>query len=324
MKYNVYIWHLNINGSKLNYLSMKAVQLLQKLFLVTLLVITVSAKAQSPSFSVYITNETMISPTVYQFDIYLLSTGNATFEYAASQWGMTVNPLVANGGVLTSSIVGGSTMLSNPAQANVTTQLPASTSNLNIAAKAPPGTGNGSIISSVSGGCASPGTRIVTVRITNTVPFARNTTMNHQFTFNTSSGITGTKVFAYVNSVNTDVTSNGVFYASNTNGTCTQNIVLNPDVATTVANINGSGNGYLNVFPNPTTGPVQVMFLGKSSTHYRLTLIDTIDREVFAKEGTAVKGDNKVDFDLKGLAKGVYMMTLNMDGHTSQVRTIIQ
>jgi hypothetical protein len=302
---------------------MKAMNLLQKLFLLTLLVITVSAKAQSPSFSAYITNETLISPTVYQFDIYLLSTGNATFQYAASQWGFSVNPIVANGGVLTATVVSASTMLSNTAQANVTAQLPASTFNLNVAAKAPPGTGNGSIISSVNGGCASPGTRIVTVRITNTVPFAKNTTMDHQFSFNTLAGVTGTKVFAYVNNLNTDVTPNGMFYGYNTSGTCTQNIVLNPDVATGVNNIN-STSGYFNVYPNPTSGPVQIMFLGKSNSHYRLSLIDTIDREVWTNEGTAAKGDNKVTYDLKGLAKGVYMMTLNMDGQTSQVRTIIQ
>src|SRR5205823_563800 len=62
----------------------------------------------SSSFSCYITNELQISPTVYQFDIYLLNRSTSPFEYAGGQWGITVNSAIANGGTLTPSIVAGS------------------------------------------------------------------------------------------------------------------------------------------------------------------------------------------------------------------------
>src|SRR5438874_1217452 len=131
------------------------------MLLLACVVIATVAKAQTPSFGCYITNEVQVSPTVYQFDIYLLKTGGPDFQYASGQWGIAVNPDVASGGVLTASVVAGSTMLDRASQANTTTMLPAMTSILNIAAKAPPGTGNGSKITDAYGGCTAPGTRVV-------------------------------------------------------------------------------------------------------------------------------------------------------------------
>src|SRR5205814_5369425 len=80
----------------------------------------------APYFTCYITNEVQVSPTVYQFDVYLLRTGSTPFQYAAGQWGITVNSAVVNGGSLTPSIVSGTTQLSNPSQAPVTVSLPPS------------------------------------------------------------------------------------------------------------------------------------------------------------------------------------------------------
>src|SRR2546421_292237 len=69
------------------------------------LILVAVAKGQTPTFSCYLTNEVRVSSTVYQFDIYLLSTGTDAFEYASGQWGITVNSAVVNGGTLTPSIV---------------------------------------------------------------------------------------------------------------------------------------------------------------------------------------------------------------------------
>src|SRR5204862_5403724 len=121
--------------------------------------VSVNVKAVNPSFACYITNEVLVSPTEYQFDVYLLSTGNVPFEYAAGQWGITVNPDVAGGGTLKASIVTGSTILANAAQVNTTAILPSQTFVFNVAAKSPPCTGHGSVITNVSGGCGSRGTK---------------------------------------------------------------------------------------------------------------------------------------------------------------------
>ena len=97
---------------------MKYKSFITKLVGLTIFVILFSAKsdAQTPTFNLYITNEVQVSTTEYQFDIYLLRTGGTTFELANFQAGITVNPLVINGGTLTASVISGSTTLLNTAQ----------------------------------------------------------------------------------------------------------------------------------------------------------------------------------------------------------------
>src|SRR5207247_10974626 len=110
------------------------------------------------------------------------------------EFGISINSAITNRGTLTASIVGGSSQLANVTQDPVTISLPSSTYVLNIAGVSPPGAGNGSLISNLNNGCASPGTRIVRLRITNTVPYASYSTMNHVFNFVTMSGKIATKV----------------------------------------------------------------------------------------------------------------------------------
>ena len=209
---------------------MKYKSFITKLVGLTIFVILFSAKsdAQTPTFNLYITNEVQVSTTEYQFDIYLLRTGGTTFELANFQAGITVNPLVINGGTLTASVISGSTTLLNTAQEPAPIKVSYSVVNnlFNISAGTPPGSGAGSIISNVDGGCTSPGTRIARFKITNTVAFASGSTMNHTYNFLLGAGKVATKVFGYVGGLNTDITASGTLYAYNTAGTCTQNIVL--------------------------------------------------------------------------------------------------
>src|SRR5689334_9879253 len=109
---------------------------------------SLTSNAQAPTFDCYLTNDTFISPTIYQFDIYLLRTGTNVFEYGAGQWGINISSVCANGGSLTPSVVTGSSQLSNVSQVPSNVALP-STYCFNVAAKAPPGSGHGSIISNV-------------------------------------------------------------------------------------------------------------------------------------------------------------------------------
>src|SRR5258708_632597 len=73
--------------------------------------ILLNAKAQTPTFDCYITNDTFISPTVYQFDLYLLRTGTVAFEYAMGQFAIAIDTACVKGGTLTASIVSGSCQL---------------------------------------------------------------------------------------------------------------------------------------------------------------------------------------------------------------------
>src|SRR5205085_6376118 len=120
----------------------------------------------------------------------------------------------------------------------------------NIAPKLPPGTGNGSIISNVNISCSSPGTRVATFKITNTVPFTPNSTINPLFNFAPAAGKTASQIFAYVCGSNTEITGNGKFYSYNILGNCFQNIALNPNncnvtvsVSSNSVNCHGGSNG---------------------------------------------------------------------------------
>ncbi|MCX6172182.1 MAG: T9SS type A sorting domain-containing protein, partial [Flavobacterium sp.] len=118
-----------------------------------------------------------------------------------------------------------------------------------------------SIISS-TGNCQAPGTRIIRVRITNSVPFASGTSCNHIFSTAVSAGIEKTAIFAYVGGQNTYVGTPQNFNY-NTPGTCTDNVVFNSCIATTLTGVVtdeaclNSSNGTINLTalggsPSPT------------------------------------------------------------------------
>jgi len=106
-------------------------------------------------------------------DIYLKSTGANPIELAALTVGLEFPDATRNGGSITASWVSGSTQLSNTAQLPASPGNTTGTSTVNgvlmrlikMAGKTPPGTGNGSMIST-----AGPyGTRIGTLELKNTV-----------------------------------------------------------------------------------------------------------------------------------------------------------
>src|SRR5438445_4227803 len=81
-------------------------------FLPLCVLLSLSGRAQVPTFDCYLANDAFISPTIYQFDLYLLRTGTNVFEYAAGQFGILINSAAANGGTLTPAFVAGSCQLS--------------------------------------------------------------------------------------------------------------------------------------------------------------------------------------------------------------------
>src|SRR5690349_8722201 len=105
---------------------MRSILPIQKSFilLVAWLFVALTGRAQTPTFSCFITNEVRVSSSIYQFDIYLLRTGTTAFEYAGGQWGISVNSAVTNGGSLTPSVVSGTTTLSNTSEAPHSVSLP--------------------------------------------------------------------------------------------------------------------------------------------------------------------------------------------------------
>jgi len=263
--------------------------------------ISTTSNAQAPTFDCYLTNDTFISPIVYQFDIYLLRTGTNVFEYAETQWGINIGSACANGGTLTPSMIGGSSQLSNVSQVPVTFSL-FSNYCFNIAPRVPPGPGNGSIISDIHSGCLSPGTRVGTFKITNTVPFSC-TCMNLAFNFVAAAGRTQTKIFAYVSGVNTDITAYGTFYSYNVFGNCLKycgNGINEP----TFSNV-------LSVYPNPSSVKITVTAPLPSGKEITITISNALGAIIRTEKRNWEKN---FTVDLRSLDEGIYFLKISDNG----------
>ncbi|MFM9008399.1 MAG: BspA family leucine-rich repeat surface protein, partial [Bacteroidota bacterium] len=224
-------------------------------------VISHLSQAQAPTCKLVITNDAQVSPTEYQFDVYLISAGAGPFELAGHQYGFNYNASIKNGGTLTASWVTGSSQLGNPAQLQSTLNTTNNASQIRIASPSPPGTGNGS---SIAVGTVSPlsgGTRVGRLRMINTVPFAV-LAPNVTISVTSSTNSTRTGVNAYVNSTNLPLCIDGV--TGNPSATCVgtvnmvnqlSNPVLNaptctaPTLSASVTNVEcaGGSNGAINL-----------------------------------------------------------------------------
>ena len=122
-------------------------------------------RAQVPSYQCSLTNDSLLTATVYEFDIYLKNTSATTFELGNFQAGIGLNSLILNGGTLNAEILPGSSEL-NSNQQPAAVIFSASDNCLKIAPKSPPSFNGGTLIPS-----AGAGSRICRLRLTNTLPF---------------------------------------------------------------------------------------------------------------------------------------------------------
>ena len=150
--------------------------------------------SQNPTYLVTLKNGVQLSPSSYQFDIYIERTGTTAFELATFQAGILFNDAVKNGGVL-SGALSGSQLNAAQAPTSLNTALAGC---LRLAPKAPPGSGAGTIIP------VFPGLRVCTITLTNSVAFAFQP---WNFSFNFTPSPYNTVVSAYVGGVNTNITS---------------------------------------------------------------------------------------------------------------------
>jgi len=149
--------------------------------------------------------------TSWDFDIYIQHTNAPTvFEYAGGQFYLSFGPVIANGGILNFSIIG-SDLPANMRPRNPTVGIassPAATV-LRLAINPFPGAGNGYIVPDNG----YPGTKIVRVRLTTTSTsfYGNDSHMNLQWR-NPPVTSFATKIFAYVGTANTDITTTDRHY----------------------------------------------------------------------------------------------------------------
>ena len=205
-------------------------------------------------------NDIQVSSTVYEFDIYLLRTGAIPFEYASGQYGILVNPLVKNGGVLTASIVTGSSdpVLVTSHQIPPTISFYDPTNVIRISACPPPGAGKGALISNVS-----PGTRICRVRLTNTADFEM---FRANLTWTTTI-IFPTQVYAYVEGDNTKITNEINHTTSNLTNPILNEVTSTHDYK--------QEDFMMHVYPNPFKDKLVINYNLVTKSQVTLSIFDT-------------------------------------------------
>jgi hypothetical protein len=82
--------------------------------------------------------------------------------------------------------------------------------------------------------------------------------------------------------------------------------------------------GGLNIYPNPTNDNITISFHAKSEGNYTISLIDIIGRTIREDAGKAVSGDNKLEFSLNTIAKGIYIVELRSGDSSDKVKLVIE
>ncbi|MEI6684065.1 MAG: hypothetical protein WCO44_15655 [Bacteroidota bacterium] len=163
--------------------------------------------AGASDFTFTIANDLQVSDKILEFDLYLFDTdASQTFELASVQAGILFNTGIVNGGTVSMSVVAGSSQLNSSQQP--TSVIFTSPNIIKLGGKSPPGAGSGTIISTVA-----PGTRVCRLRMTNTVAFPAGMQANAAFTFSTTPY--PTKLYQYLNGINTQITCSAANCSSN-------------------------------------------------------------------------------------------------------------
>jgi hypothetical protein len=185
-----------------NPTAMKNIMKLLVLIVFVLLVIS-PVSAQNPTYSLSADGFSLNSPddNMLEFDIHIYQTNApTTFEYAGGQYFFDFNNGIANGGTLTYSRVG------TGLPSNFEPRNPQifdngnGTSQLRLAVNTFPGAGNG--FTGIPG--TPPGILIERMRISNTVQFA---VQNLNLVWRNGPANPFTKLFAYIGTTNTDITT---------------------------------------------------------------------------------------------------------------------
>ena len=82
--------------------------------------------------------------------------------------------------------------------------------------------------------------------------------------------------------------------------------------------------GTFTVYPNPASDQVMMAFGADGENGYRLMLTDLLGRSLMELEGMSAIGENQRLVDVSHLAKGVYIVTLDMNGKRNQIKLVLE
>jgi len=165
-----------------------------------------TSHSQTPTYTLTAKNFSVNSfVNQVEFDIYVQHTNSpASFEYAAGQYFFSFNPLIANGGALSYSIISSDLPSAmQPRNPSIGTAVNPTANIMKLSMNIAPGAGNGYIMT----GNGFPGTKIVRMRLeTSSKSFAGYELLNLKWR-NPPVVSFATKLFAYVNSTYSEITT---------------------------------------------------------------------------------------------------------------------
>ncbi len=268
---------------------------MKRFFLVLIMVVfSQEVFAQNPSYQLILSHGVLVSSSAYEFDIYIVRTGEIPFELATLQPIMTFDAGLTTGSV-TISVNAGSSELNTPQQPS---GMSVSGNELRINPRIPPGTGNGTIIP------PSFGKRVGRFHISSSVAF---TTKFPGVQWKNSPTNPVTKVNAYVNMLNTNITDT----------TGHLDYLLKMTTRTPIADRLHQN------FPNPFNPTTRIGYDLAADSRVLLTVYNVVGEEVATLEdGIIPAGYHEATFDASKLPSGMYFYRLNA-GSSSDVKRLL-
>ncbi len=77
-----------------------------------------------------------------------------------------------------------------------------------------------------------------------------------------------------------------------------------------------------NIYPNPANDHLTIDFSSDNAENYSLHLMDMIGQTIISDNKTSVVGDNQIQLNLNGLAKGIYILNIQK-GDANMIKKII-
>jgi Secretion system C-terminal sorting domain/PKD-like domain len=86
---------------------------------------------------------------------------------------------------------------------------------------------------------------------------------------------------------------------------------------------NLAGNN-VSVYPNPTSGNVNIEFSSVTKGDATISVMDISGRTIATQNVAVVEGLNKTQLDLSNVSKGIYMLNVNSENENAKIKIVIQ
>ena len=103
----------------------------------------------------------------------------------------------------------------------------------------------------------------------------------------------------------------------------TLNVAVNLGCRTSSGDVSADVAPELNAYPNPTSGKLNVSFTASEKEKYTIRVVDLIGSVLISETNTAQEGNNLQELDLSGVAKGMYILSIEREGAEIQTMRIV-